>query len=58
MTSPPRYSSEIAYSHYFFEFENERLLEKYITHGFIIERPIKLDSFRALSMQKLIEDRG
>ena len=26
--------------------------------GFIIERPIKLDNFRALSVQKLIDDRG
>ena len=55
---PPIYSSEIAYSHYFFEFENERLFEKYITCGFIVERPIKLDNFRALGVQKLIEDRG
>ena len=58
MASPPRYSSEITYSHYFFEFENERLFQKYITRGFILERPIKLDSFRALGMQKLIKDRA
>ena len=32
--------------------------EKYITSGFIVERPIKLNSFRVLSIKKLIEDRG
>ena len=58
MASPPRYSSETAYSNYFFEFENERLFEKYITRGFILERPIRLDSFRALGVQKLIENRS
>ena len=58
MASPLRYSSKITYSHYLFEFENERLFEKYITRGFIVERPIKLDSFRALGMQKVIKDRG
>ena len=55
---PPRYSFKIAYSHYFLDFENERLFEKYITCGFIFERPIKLESFRALGIQKLIEDKG
>ena len=55
---PPRYSFETAYSNYFFLFENERLIEKYITPGFIVEKPIKLDSFRALGIQKLIEDWG
>ena len=56
--SPPRYYFETAYSHYFFEFEIEKLFERYITCGFILERPIKLDNFRALGVQKLVEDRG
>ena len=34
VASPPRYSFETAYSHYFFEFENERLFEKYISCTF------------------------
>ena len=55
---PPRYSSETAYSHYFFEFENERLFEKYITHGFIDEKTMKIESFRSLGVQRLIEDRS
>ena len=46
----PRYSFEIAYSHYFVEFKNERLFKKYITRGFILERPIKLESFKALGV--------
>ena len=58
MASPSRYSFETAYSHYFFEFENERLFEKYITHGFIVERPIKLECFRVLGVHKLVEDKG
>ena len=58
MDSPPRYSSENAYSNCFFEFENEHLFEKYITHGFILERPKKLDSFRVVGVQKIVEDRG
>ena len=58
MASPPRYSTESAYSHWFFKFENERLSEKYITRSFIAERTIKLESFRALGVQKLIEDKG
>ena len=36
----------------FFEFENESLSEKYITRGFILERPIKLESFRAVGVEK------
>ena len=58
VASPPSYSSEISYSHYFFEFKNERLFDKYITLGFIVEKPIKLDSFMALGIQILIEDKG
>ena len=57
MALPPRYSFETAYSHYFFEFENEKLFKRYITCGFILERPIKLNSFKALGVQKLVEDR-
>ena len=53
VTSPPRYSSEAAYSQYFYEFENEHLFEKYITRGFILERPMKLDSFRAVGGTKI-----
>ena len=34
------------------------MFERYITSGFILERPIKLDSFRALGVQKLVEDRS
>ena len=34
------------------------MFEKYITHGFILETPIKLESFKALGLQKLVEDRG
>ena len=58
MALPPRYSSETLYSHYCFEFENERLFEKYITHGFITEKTIKIESFRSLGVQKLIKDIG
>ena len=55
---PLRYSPKNAYSNYFFEFENEHLFEKYITRRFILERPMKLDSFRVVGVQKLVEDRG
>ena len=58
MASPPRYSSENVYSNYFFKFENENLFDKYITRGFILERPMKLDSFRAVGVQKIVEDKG
>ena len=58
MASPPRHSFETAYSHYFFEFKNEKLFERYITYGFILKRPIKLVSFRALGVQNLIKDSG
>ena len=58
MASPLRYSSKNGYSNYFFKFENEHLFEKYITRGFILERPMKLDSFRAMGVQKIVEDRG
>ena len=47
-----------AYSNYFFEFENEHLFYKYITRGFILERAMKLDSFRVVGVQKIVEDRG
>ena len=56
--SPPRYSPENAYYNYFFEFENENLFEKFITHGFILERHMKLDSFRVVAVHKLMEDRS
>ena len=55
---PRRYSSENAYSSYFFKFENEHLFKKYITRGFILERPMELDSFRVVGVQKIVEDRG
>ena len=34
------------------------MFEKYLTRGFILQRPIKKDSFRALGVQTLTEDRG
>ena len=34
------------------------MFEKCITRGFILERPMKLDNFRATRVQKLVEDRG
>ena len=58
MASPPRYSSDYSYSNYFYEFENESLFEKYITRGFILRRPMKLESFRAIRVQKIVDERG
>ena len=55
---PPRYSHENSYSNYFFEFKNEHLFEKYITQGFIVERPTKLESFRAVGVEKIVCERG
>ena len=58
MASPLRYSSNHSYYNYFFEFENESFFEKYITRGFILERPMKLESFRAVGVQKIVDERG
>ena len=58
MASPPRYSHESSYSHYSFNFENESPFEKYITHGFSHESPMKLESFRAVGVEKIVSERG
>ena len=55
MASPSRYSRENSYSNYIFEFKNESLFEKYITCGFILERLMKLESFRAVGVGKNCE---
>ena len=39
VASSPMYSHENSYSHYFYEFENEYLFEKYITKGSLLKGP-------------------
>ena len=58
MASSLRYSPENAYSNYFFEFENKHVFEKCITHGVYSRETMKLDSFRAVGVVKLVEDKG
>ena len=58
IATPSRYSPKSAYSKYFFEFENEALFEKYITCGFIVERAVKLESFRGVGVEQIICERG
>ena len=34
------------------------MFEKYLTRGFVVERPMKLESFRAMGVERIICERG
>ena len=58
VASPLRYSLNKSYFHYFIYVENESLFEKYITQGFFLERPMKLESFRSVGVERIVCERG
>ena len=58
VASSPRYSDDNSYTHYFYEAKNERLFEKYITRRFIVDGPMKLESFRAVGVEIIVYERG